>query len=101
MSQAAQQVPISQRVVVYKLPTTNAVTIRHDIGYRETDSGFLNMDAYYPPDFMSGTQIPAVVFVSGFPDSRIEPMFGCKLKDMGSYVSWAKLAAASGLVAVT
>ena len=28
-------------------------------------------------------------------------MFGCRLKEMGSYVSWARLAAATGLVAIT
>jgi acetyl esterase/lipase len=28
-------------------------------------------------------------------------MLGCTLKDMGSYISWAQLAAASGLVAIT
>jgi len=101
MRQEIQQVPTSMRVVVYQLPRTDAVRIRREIVYRETNAGVLTMDIYYPPDLKSGAPIPAVAFVSGFPDSRMEAMFGCKLKEMGSYISWAKLAAASGLIAVT
>jgi acetyl esterase/lipase len=56
---------------------------------------------YYPPDSTSGARLPAVLFVTGLSDSGAERMVGCKLKEMGSYISWAELAAASGLVAIT
>jgi acetyl esterase/lipase len=42
-----------------------------------------------------------VIFVTGFSDVEAQKMLGCLLKEMGSYVSWGQLAAASGLVAVT
>jgi acetyl esterase/lipase len=35
------------------------------------------------------------------PDPGAEKMLGCKLKEMECYISWAKLVAASGLMAVT
>jgi hypothetical protein len=46
-------------------------------------------------------QPPAVIFVTGFSDAGAQRMLGCRFKEMGSYVSWAELVAASGMVAVT
>ena len=59
------------------------------------------MDIYYPPDFSSGSRVPAVIFVSGYSDPGFQKMLGCKLKEMESYISWGKLTAASDLVAIT
>ena len=42
-----------------------------------------------------------MVFVSGYADPGGEQAFGCKLKDMASYVSWGRLVAASGMIGVT
>ena len=58
------------------------------------------MDVYYPPD-STNRACPAVLFVTGLPDSGAERMVGCKLKEMGSYTSWAELMTTSGLVAIT
>jgi acetyl esterase/lipase len=77
------------------------VTVRRDVEYRRTEAGALTMDLYSPPDAKGGERRPAVVFVFGYPDPGFEAMLGCKQKDMGSYVSWGRLAAASGLIAVT
>ena len=55
------------------------------------------MDIYYPSDWKSGARIPAVVFVSGYSDVGFQKMLGCKLKEMGSYISWGQLTAASGM----
>lgn len=79
----------------------DAVTIRRDIEYRVTDAGILTMDLYHPTDWKSGARIPAVVFVSGYSDVGFQKMLGCKLKEMESYISWAELTAASGMVAIT
>jgi acetyl esterase/lipase len=59
------------------------------------------MDVYYPPDSTSRARRPAVLFVTGLPDSGAERMVGCRLKEMGSYISWAELTTTSGLVAIT
>jgi len=101
MSQEIQQEHISKKRVVYQIPGVDAVTIRRDVEYRATDAGVLTMDIYYPPDAKSGARTPAVVFVSGYSDVGFQKMLGCKLKEMGSYISWGQLTAASGLVAIT
>jgi acetyl esterase/lipase len=86
--------PMTLKPVVLELPGMHEVSVRTDI-----DAGGPTLDVYSPPD-SSGPR-PAVVFVSGYPDPGFEMMLGCKLKDMASYVSWARLVAASGMVAVT
>jgi len=58
------------------------------------------MDVYYPPDSMNGARLPAVVFVSGYSDQGVQAVIGCRSKEMECYISWGRLAAASGLVAV-
>jgi acetyl esterase/lipase len=100
MSADTPQDHISKKRVVYTMPGMDAVTVRRDVPYRITDAGALTMDLYYPPD-SKGTPCPAVVFVTGFADPGAEKMFGCRFKEMGSFVSWAQLAAASGIAAVT
>jgi hypothetical protein len=73
------------------------------------ESEALTMDIYYPgrsgdlPAGESGTQSPqpAVVFVLGYSDPGVQKMLGCRAKEMGSYTSWARLVATSGLVGIT
>jgi acetyl esterase/lipase len=101
MSPDTQQDHISRKRVVYTKPGVDAVTVRRDAEYRVTDAGPLTMDLYYPPDSKSGARTPAVIFVTGFSDAGAQRVFGCKLKELGSYISWAQLAAASGLVGIT
>jgi dienelactone hydrolase len=101
MSQDTEQEHISKKVVVYRIPGMDGVRVRRDVVYRTTGRGALTMDIYYPADTESGTRIPAVVVVAGFPDPGYEAKVGCKFKEMGASVSWAQLMAASGLVAIT
>ena len=95
-----QQDHISKRRVVYSVEGARGATVRRDHEYRVVDALALTMDVYYPPDSPSRAR-PAVLFVTGFPDSGAERMIGCKLKDMGSYTSWAELTTTSGLAAIT
>lgn len=101
MSQDTRQDHISKKVVVYRIPGMDAVTIRRDVEYRAADTGVLTMDVYYPPQFKGGARIPAVVIVAGYPDAGFERVVGCKFKELGSSISWAQLMAASGVVAIT
>ena len=101
MSQNIQPDHISKKRVAYTLPGMDAVTVRRDVAYRAADACALTMDLYYPLDSKSGALTPAVVFVTGFSDAGAQKMLGCKWKEMGSYISWGELAAASGLVAIT
>jgi len=101
MSPRNEQDQVSKKVVVYRIPGMDAVSIQPDIEYRIGDAGPLTMDIYYPPDHRSGARIPAVVFVTGYPDPGFKAVLGCRQKEMGSYISWARLTAASGLAAIT
>ena len=101
MSQETQRHELTKKRVVYKMPGESAVIIRRDVEYRATDAGVLTMDVYYPPDAESGARLPAVVFVIGYSDIGAQAIFGCKFKEMESFISWAKLTAASGAVAIT
>jgi len=100
MSQT-QQDDMLKRTVVSSLEGAEDVRVVRDVEYRITDDGPLTMDIYYPPDFKSGTRIPAVVFVLGYSDVGFQAKLGFKQKEMGCYSSWAKLAAVSGLMAIT
>jgi hypothetical protein len=97
----SQDTHISKKRVVYSMPGVDVVTVRRDEPYRTSDEGHFIMDLYYPPDSTSGARTPAVIFVTGFSDVGARKMLGCSLKEMGSYVSWGQLTAASGLVAIT
>jgi hypothetical protein len=102
MSRDTQQPDhISKRTVVYGIPGMDTVRVLRDVEYRDTETGALTMDIYYPPEARRDAPLPAVVFVAGFPDAGFEAKVGCKFKEMGSSVSWARLTAASGLVAIT
>ena len=100
MSQDIQAGHVSKKRVVYAMPGMEAMTVRRDQKYRATDADTLAMDLYYPTNF-AGTRTPAVMFVTGFPDAGVRRMLGCAPKEMGSYISWAQLVAASGMVAIT
>lgn len=101
MSQDTQRDLFTKKRVVYTMPGVDAVTVRRDEEYQATGGGALAMDVYYPPDSKNGAPTPAVIFVTGFSDVGARRMFGRALKEMGSYISWGQLTAASGLVAVT
>lgn len=101
MSEEVQEEDIAKKRVVYQVPGMDDVTIRLDVEYQRTQASVQMMDLYSPAEAKSGARLPAVVFVSGYPDAGMQKMLGCKLKEMGSYISWAKLTAAMGLVAIT
>ncbi|HEV2914029.1 MAG TPA: alpha/beta hydrolase [Pyrinomonadaceae bacterium] len=92
---------ISKKVVVYRIHGMEDVKVQRDVEYSRGDACALTMDIYYPPDSESGARIPAVVVVAGYPDPGFEASVGCKLKEMGSSISWGRLMAASGVAAIT
>lgn len=101
MNQETLRHEITRKGIVHLPHGVDSVTIRCDLEYLATEAGELTMDIYYPADSDMGEPVPAMVFVSGYPDPGMERMLGCKLKDMESYVSWGKLTAFSGLAAIT
>ena len=96
----------ASKPVVYHVPGMDAVTILRDIPYQTgpnqtSDARPLTLDVYRPPEWKPGKRFPAVIFVVGYSDLGAERMLGCKFKGMESYITWAKLVAASGLIGIT
>jgi dienelactone hydrolase len=100
MSDASPPPDPSKQRIVYRLPGMDAVGVRRDLPFEGTDGNALALDVYHPPD-SGDVRLPAVVFASGYPDPGMEQVLGFKLKQMGAYISWAELVAASGLAAIT
>ena len=61
---------------------TEGVTVRRDVEYAVTDAGPLVVDLYYPPAAASGSRLPAVVIVGGYPDVGVPMVLGCTFKEM-------------------
>lgn len=101
MTQETPRHEMTTKRVVYRMPEEDAVTVRRDVVYQETEAGALTADLYYPPDSKSGDRRPAVVFVIGYSDLGARRVLGCRFSEMESFISWGRLTAASGMVAVT
>ncbi len=101
MDQKPARHEITLKKVLYEIPGMDRAAVRRDIEFRTTEAGPLTMDAYRPPDAAADAPLPAVVFLFGFSDVGGRKRLGCAAKEMESYISWAKLMTASGLVAIT
>jgi hypothetical protein len=97
MADDTKRHPITMQPVVYRIPGMDEVIVRPDIEYADGRT----IDLYYPPDAKRDERCPAVIFVTGSPDAGFQARLGCRQKEMTSYVSWSRLVAASGLVAIT
>ncbi|HKT81776.1 MAG TPA: hypothetical protein VJP86_16220 [Vicinamibacterales bacterium] len=92
---------LAEREVLYTLPEAHVgpTVVRTFPG---DDGDPLATELYYPAAANStASTVPAVVLVCGYPGEGMRKMLGCRFREMGSTVSWAKLIAASGLAAVT
>jgi acetyl esterase/lipase len=81
--------------VVYTVAGMEKVTVKSNLRYTTADNPNLLMDVYTPPGLAKGERRPAVIFIHGSAGAE------AKAKDWGIYVSWGRLAAASGMVGVT
>lgn len=90
---------MTTKPVLLRLPAMQEVTVRTDLPFGAEDE--MRFDLYAPPDARPERPRPVVVFVSGFPDPGMAAFLGCPLKQMQAYQDWARLVAASGLIAVT
>jgi acetyl esterase/lipase len=81
--------------VVYSVPGMEKVSVRSNLRYTEVADPNLLMDVYAPRGLAKGERRPAVLFIHGSAGSA------ARAKDWGVYVSWGRLAAASGMVGVT
>lgn len=91
---------LAKLTVLYTIPGVEAVRVRRDESYRTIESGPLTMDVYYPVGAATGARLPAVLMVHGYSDAGLPNVMGRTFKEMGQTVSWAKLIAASGMIAI-
>jgi hypothetical protein len=101
MSAPVSRHPMTMKRVLYDLPHTGDVTTRSGVAYSGADQDSKTIDIYYPPTFRAGERRPAVVLITGFSDVGAQAVLGCRTNEMESYISWGRLVAASGLIAVT
>jgi hypothetical protein len=95
-----QRAEITLKPVVYRIDGMEAAAIRKNVVYH-TNGGDLTLDAYYPSDFHSADRRPAVILVVGYSDAGAQAKVGRKFKEMESLISWSRLIAACGLIAIT
>lgn len=81
--------------VVYQIAGTEKVKIINDLKYSNTNDSNLLLDVYLPPNLKKNEKRPVVFFIHGGAGSQFQP------KNWGFYKSWGKLAAASGMIAIT
>jgi acetyl esterase/lipase len=99
MSEQPERHPMTLKTVRYTTPGIEAVTVRLDVAYRSGDEA-LTMDVYLPPRH-GGAPVPVVIFVLGYSDVGVPHSLGCHFKEFGMSMSWARLLAASGMMAIT
>jgi acetyl esterase/lipase len=77
--------------VVYTMPETDKVLLASELTYYND----LKIDVYYPPSYNFDAKLPIVILAHGFQETDEYD------KDMPSHMDWAKLIAASGMIAVS
>lgn len=87
---AQRMAEVARMPAVLELPGMNAVRVERELRYGEGGT----FDLYRA---VKGELAPTVLFVYGFAD----PTFAQGLRQMGTYTSWGRLLACSGLNAVT
>ncbi len=86
---------VVRRRVVYTVPGMDLVRVERNRVYRELPGARLEMDVYSPAEATRAAALPVVILVHGGP----VPV-GASAKNMGIFLSYGELLAASGLMAV-
>ena len=100
MDDKTERHPIALKTVRYTAPGTDAVSVLADVPYKDGDPA-LTLDVYTGSSTDAGAPRPVVVIVPGYRDVGVTLRLGCRFKEMGMSVSWARLIAASGMAAIT
>ena len=83
---------IFTRGLVYQVPGMKKTIIKEKIIYRNVNDTALSFDVYYPPAFNFKKELPLVIFNNG--------VGAMDIPKWGIYKDWAKLVAASGMIAL-
>jgi len=91
---------ISKKRVVYRIAGADAVDVERDVPFAAASGRVLTMDLYRRGETSSETPRPAVVCVLGYRDGGYASAVGCPFKAMAFTTDWARLIAASGMIAI-
>lgn len=89
-----------KNALTYSLPEMESVVVRN-VEYCNVGDTSLTMDIYYPSVMEADARLAVVIFVVGYTDTAAQRMVGSPLKDWGPFISWCRLTAAAGLIAIT
>ncbi len=95
MDEATFQEMMRKRVV-YSLPGMESVGVRKDVRFKSINDLVLKMDVYTPDRLKPGERRTAVIFVSGG-DETADTV---RTREIGLYISYGQLLAASGLIGI-
>lgn len=96
-----QSIAFAKRRLVYQIPDMENVIKHKGIIYHSEEGKDLKLDLYLPPNMDKNKVLPLVILISGYPDTVVQKYYGVNQKDLGLFISWAELIAASGIIAVT
>jgi dienelactone hydrolase len=91
---------ISRKRVVYRITGADAVDVERDVPFTAANGRALMMDLYRRAGTKPGTRLPAVVMALGYRDAGYANAVGCPFKAMAFTTDWARLFAASGMIAI-
>lgn len=89
-----------KNALTYSLPKMESVVVQN-VEYCNVGDISLTMDIYYPSILEGDARLAVVIFVVGYTDTAAQSMVGSHLKDWGPFISWCRLTAAAGLIAIT
>lgn len=95
-SQARSPLDPTNWGVVYDIPETKRVGVKHGITYFKDASSDLQIDIYLPAGVKTTDKLPAVIFLNAIgdrPDSKV--------KSWAIYGSWPRLIAANGMIGIS
>ena len=98
MSEASRP-DFTRMSVRFERPGTDEVEVLPGLEYRATEAGALVLDLYRSRE-RGGAARGAVIVATGYSDVGARRLFGRATREMAPFRSWARLLAASGLVAL-
>jgi len=98
-STEGQELELHQKRIVYQIPEMEDVVCHKGEIYYSVDSVELEADIYTPPDLSRSSKLPLVILTNNYPETFWNNS-SVTHKDWQMIISWSKLIAASGMVAV-
>lgn len=94
-----QELELHQKPIFYQIPEMKDVVCHKGEIYYSADNMDLEADIYTPPGLSRSSKLPLVILTNNYPETFWNNS-SVTFKDWQMIISWSKLIAASGMVAV-